>query len=141
MNQEVKFQIKNIELLDFALKQPDLPLSEETKYKFNINIEQKFNEPEDLVSFTTTINIIREADQQMQGVISTNCIYHVENLNQYANEKTKTKTIQLPAQFNTTLISISLSTTRGIMFSQFRGTFLHNAILPIINPTDFTKEI
>ncbi|MEL7588746.1 MAG: hypothetical protein AAGU19_18690 [Prolixibacteraceae bacterium] len=139
MTQEVKFQIKNIELLDFALKQPDLPLSEETKYKFNINIEQKFNESEDLVAVTTTINIIREADQQMQGVISANCIYQVENLNQYANEKTKT--IQLPAQFNTTLISISLSTTRGIMFSQFRGTFLHNAILPIINPTDFTKEI
>ncbi len=139
MTQEVKFQIKNIELLDFALKQPDLPLSEETKYKFNINIEQKFNESEHLVAVTTTINIIREADQQMQGVISANCIYQVENLNQYANEKTKT--IQLPAQFNTTLISISLSTTRGIMFSQFRGTFLHNAILPIINPTDFTKEI
>jgi preprotein translocase subunit SecB len=139
MTQEVKFQIKNIELLDFALKQPDLPLSEETKYKFNINTEQKFNESEHLVAVTTTINIIREADQQMQGVISANCIYQVENLNQYANEKTKT--IQLPAQFNTTLISISLSTTRGIMFSQFRGTFLHNAILPIINPTDFTKEI
>jgi hypothetical protein len=138
MNQEIKFQIKNIELLDFSLQYPGQLLNEETKYKFNINIEQKFSEPQNLVAVTTTINIIREADQQMQGAVTTNCIYMVDNLNQYGNEKTKT--IHLPDQFNTTLISISLSTARGIMFSQFKGTFLHNAILPIIDPTDFKKE-
>jgi uncharacterized protein YbbC (DUF1343 family) len=35
------------------------------------------------------------------------------------------------------LNSISLSTTRGAMFSTFKGTFLHGAVLPIIDPKQF----
>ena len=41
--------------------------------------------------------------------------------------------------FISTLNSISISTTRGMMFSAFRGTFLHNAILPLIDPA-FKEE-
>jgi hypothetical protein len=32
---------------------------------------------------------------------------------------------------------ISISTTRGAMFSTFKGTFLHAAILPIVDPKNF----
>jgi len=34
--------------------------------------------------------------------------------------------------------SIALSTTRGLLFAQFRGTPLHNTILPLIDPADFS---
>lgn len=138
MNQEIKFQIRNIELVDFSLNHPLQPLIQETKYKFNINIEQKFIEQQNLVAIMTTVNMIHEEDQQVHGSIKTNCLYLIDNLAQYINEEIKS--VELPDQFNTTLISISLSTTRGIMFSQFKGTFLHNTILPIVNPTEFRKE-
>ena len=48
--------------------------------------------------------------------------------------------VDLPQEFITLLNSIALSTTRGVMFSQFRGTVLHNAILPIIAPAKFEKK-
>ena len=35
------------------------------------------------------------------------------------------------------LNSISLSTLRGAMFNHFKGTFLHEAILPVIDPGSF----
>jgi hypothetical protein len=36
--------------------------------------------------------------------------------------------------------SISMDTLRGIMFSKFMGTYLHNAILPIIDSEQFIYE-
>lgn len=138
MISEIKFQIRNIELIDLTLKHPRRPVEKETTFSFKINVEQKFIEEQNLVAVTTFIGILEEEDQEPLGSLRTNCIFFVENLNQFLQEDTNS--ILLPDQFNTTLNSISLSTTRGIMFSQFRGTFLHNMILPIVNPADLKKE-
>ena len=66
------------------------------------------------------------------GSLTANCIFEVENMNDFMD--TKTRNINLPEEFVITLNSITISTARGIMFNQFKGTFLHNAILPIIKP-------
>ncbi|HUZ59239.1 MAG TPA: hypothetical protein VMU83_10690 [Hanamia sp.] len=38
----------------------------------------------------------------------------------------------IPSEVENLLKSMSISTLRGIMFSEFRGTLLHKAVLPII---------
>ena len=43
----------------------------------------------------------------------------------------------LPDQFIQTLLSISLSTTRGILAAKTEGTNLKNVYLPVLNPTQF----
>ena len=45
-----------------------------------------------------------------------------------------------PQEFMVAINSISISTLRGIMFSLFRGTFLHKAVLPVVDPKSFTLE-
>lgn len=45
--------------------------------------------------------------------------------------------VSFPDNILVTFNSISISTMRGLMFAQFKGTFLHNAILPIIDPGSF----
>jgi hypothetical protein len=62
----------------------------------------------------------------------------VENLEEF--RKKDSEEFEIPEFFNTTINSISLSTIRGIMYSHFKGTFLHNTILPIVNPVDFKRE-
>jgi len=53
------------------------------------------------------------------------------------NKYIEGKDINLPSEFITTINSLSLSTSRGILFMLFRGTFLHSAILPIIDSSDY----
>ena len=48
---------------------------------------------------------------------------------------------ELPTDIIVTINSISISTIRGIMFSTFKGTYLHNAFLPIIDPKSFNSEM
>lgn len=47
---------------------------------------------------------------------------------------------KLPKKAFDTLNDIAISTVRGLMFSSFRGTFLHNAILPIVDSTLITAQ-
>jgi hypothetical protein len=42
--------------------------------------------------------------------------------------------------FAETLNSISISTTRGVMFSELKGTILHHAFLPIIDVKALQKQ-
>lgn len=134
----VNFQLKGIELLEFSLKNPQIPLNLERTYNFNINIEQRINNEEKLVIVITSVDLIHEEDQQCHASIKTSCIFVVENLENFTLPDSNV--VNLPDQFVVTLNSISLSTTRGIMFSSFKGTFMHNVYLPIVNPSDFSRE-
>lgn len=135
----VNFQIKGIELLDLNLKHPQIPLKAERKYNYNINVEQRINNEEKLVFVITNVDMVNEEDQHLHASIRTSCIFYIENFQDFIVENSNE--VKLPEQFVVTLNSISLSTTRGIMFSSFKGTFMHDSLLPIVTPTDlvFTK--
>lgn len=131
----VNFQIKGIELLEINLKHPQIPLELERTYNFNINIEQRINNDEKLVIVVTSVDLVHEVDQQCHASIKTSCVFLIENFEDFL--VADTNQVNLPDQFVITLNSISLSTTRGIMFSSFKGTFMHNVYMPIVNPTTF----
>lgn len=129
----VNFQLKEIELVGINLHHPQIPLNPERTYNFNIQIEQRINNEDKMVAVTTSIEIIHEEDKQCHASIKTNCIFIIENFQDFVAGSSNQ--INLPDQFAITLNSISLSTTRGIMYSQFKGTFMHNVLLPIVNPS------
>jgi hypothetical protein len=65
-------------------------------------------------------------------------IFEIPDLKEYVDPKNNIP--KLPEEFLTTINSISISTVRGVMFSQFKGTFLHNAILPVVDPKSFISQ-
>ena len=72
------------------------------------------------------------------GSIKVSCVYYIDNLTEF--KSTDNKQFDFPNDFISTVNSISISTARGIMFSQLKGTFLHNAILPILDPKGFKHK-
>lgn len=129
----VNFQLKEIELVGINLHHPLIPLNPERTYNFNIQIEQRINNDDKMVAVTTSIEVIHEEDKQCHASIKTNCIFIIENFQDFISEGNNQ--VNLPDQFVITLNSISLSTTRGIMYSHFKGTFMHHVLLPIVNPS------
>jgi hypothetical protein len=132
------FQIKAIELLDYSMVAPQQQQSGITTNQFDIKIEHRYTIEKNRVFVVCTISIYNEQKNQLLGSLKSSCMYHVENLESFFEQNTKS--LQLPDQLVITLNSIAVSTTRGLMFSQFRGTSLHNAVLPVIDPTSFLKE-
>ena len=136
-DQELNFQIKAIELLSVEINHPKEPLPPQHIFRFDIQTEHKFSIEDHLVNVICSIRILHSNNSKMAGAISCNCIFEIANMQTFI---TKDKQIDFPEFFVITLNSIAISTVRGIMFSQFKGTFLHDAILPIIDPKSFTSD-
>ncbi|MEA5127286.1 MAG: hypothetical protein VB074_03815 [Proteiniphilum sp.] len=137
MNQEeIKFQIRSIDILAFSLKNSGTIIPENTPFRFETKIEHRINSAEKTIMVISSFNIFCEETKNDMGNAEISCVYHIENIQQFMDESGK---FVLPSPLVTMFNSISISTCRGVLFTLFRGTPLHSVILPIINPQDFSN--
>jgi hypothetical protein len=130
------FQLKAIELLSNSITPPlisEVPL---VNFNFNINIESKIDHLKKLLFVIVDVEIKCENQKSQLGSIAVSCVYSIANFEEVVKIESDGK-INIPQTLFETLNSISISTTRGVMYSTFKGTFLHNAFLPIVNTRGF----
>lgn len=128
----ISFRLKNVELLQYNLSAVNVSISSETLFKFNINIEHLINLNENAIAIKPIVEIFIEEhnNKTILGGLSASLVFEFENLPSFV----KDNEVKLPIEIINAINSISISTVRGIMFSTFKGTYLHNAFLPIIDP-------
>lgn len=108
--------------------------------KFNMNIEQRIAKDSRQVVVILNIKISDTPDNKtMYGEITVGCIFEIENILDYESND-KEKTIILPNGISEILYSIAISTTRGVIYSELKGTHLQGALLPIIDPSSLIKN-
>jgi hypothetical protein len=134
----VSFQLKGIELLDFCFNHPKKLIPAQMVFNFDIKLEHKILAEDSVIAVVVTIDIHNDQKEMKLGSLMVSCIFEIPNLKEYIDPKINIP--ELPENFLTTLNSISISTVRGVMFSHFRGTFLHNAILPVVDPKSFVTQ-
>lgn len=132
------FQIRAIELLEVNMHQPKQPLPVQTTFHYNISLEQKTISESNLVIIVASIQILHEDKETRLAFIKASCIFELENFADFIVEEPGD--VNLPDELSSSLNSITLSTVRGLMFSALKGTFLHNAILPVIDPNSLVKK-
>lgn len=138
VNKPVSFQLKGIELLDFCFNHPKQQIPARMVFNFEIKIEHKILADNNFIAVVVAIEINNGQRESKLASILVSCIFEIPELKEYFNPKNNTP--ELPEEFLTTINFISISTVRGVMFSQFRGTFLHNAILPVVDPKSFVTQ-
>jgi hypothetical protein len=132
----VEMQIRAIELLNSSLTLPANPNTPIINFNFNISIESRADAVNKLVFVIVHIDIKNDDLSVFLGTLSVSCIFEIVNFEDVIKVEDDGK-VNIPQQLIETLNIISISTTRGVMFSTFKGTFLHNAVLPIIDPKQF----
>lgn len=134
----ISFRLKNIELIQSNLSAVNVSITSETLFKFNINIEHLVNLNENAIAIKPIVEIFmgEQNNKTILGGLSANLIFEFENLPNFVIENE----VKLPTDIINSINSISISTVRGIMFSTFKGTYLHNAFLPIIDPKSFNRN-
>jgi hypothetical protein len=129
-------QLKAIELLNGSINLPAVPNLPLTNFNFNINLESKADGTNKLVFVIVSVEIKSEGHNYLLGSLAVSCIYNVVNFDEIIKIDSAGR-LDIPQPLIEILNSISISTARGVMFSTFKGTFLHNAYLPIIDPRSF----
>lgn len=130
----VELQLKGIEILSQSINLPQSNDFTVNGFTFDIGVEIKFEPTNKLIFVFVNIIIFDNKEQQLiLGSALVNNIFLITNYNDII-QIDKNNKITLPTDVIMLLNSMSISTTRGVLFGIFKGTFLHNAILPIIDP-------
>ncbi len=135
-SRNIEIQLKCIELLSSNLQKHAFGAISHNSFNFNVNIETKVDDLNKLLFAIVYVEILTEDQSQVLGGISVNCIFDLKNFDELIKFESTGKHT-LPQELVDIMNSISLSTTRGVMFATFKGTPLHNAFLPIIDPKPF----
>ena len=135
---ELDGALQAINLLELSINHQGKKLPENPVFNFEIKVELNINKEKDLIIIFTKIDITSKDKKTVYGSIVTACSFRIEKVNQHLVEN-KAGQESLPKEVADILTSIAISTTRGVMFSEFKGSFLHNAILPIVDPTAFSS--
>lgn len=134
----INFQLKGIELLEACLNHPKQTIPDLKVFHFDMKLEHKLNIENKIIAVVIYVDLFNVQRDVKLGSITSSCIFEIANFTDFLD--LKTNNVNLPDDFLITINSITISTARGIMFNQFKGTFLHNAILPIVDPKSFIVQ-
>jgi len=136
----VSFQIVNIEIIEICFHDREehsktfatAPLSQiDFLYEISLNLDADIQK--NLFLVTPTISIMNPERTITFAYVKTKCFFSVNNLSTFV----KNNSLQIPDSLRDRMSSISISTSRGIMFCELKGSYLNNAILPIIDVANF----
>lgn len=134
----IDLQLKSIELLKGAISLPSVPEVSLNNFNFNISLESKADATNKFLFVIVSVEIRSEDQNHILGSLAVSCIYSVVNFDEVVKIEADGK-LDIPQPLVEILNSMSISTARGVMFSTFKGTFLHNAFLPIVDPRSFQQ--
>jgi hypothetical protein len=124
-------ELKGIELLNSSLNLPPAQ-AKVNEFRYNINLESKADTRNKLYFVVVAVDVKNDDQTIVYGSLIVSCIFQLENFDQVIQFDAENK-LNVSQQFIDLVNTISVSTVRGIMFSIFKGTFLHNAFLPIVD--------
>lgn len=133
----LSFQIRGMELVESHIKSIH-PFTQNPTFAFTVNLEHSSNVSNKIIIVSVEVLVMLDINQnEVLGSIKLNVGFDFPDIEQYYKEEK----LSLPTDFVEIINSISISTARGVLFSQFRGTTLHTAIFPIIDPKSLTKQV
>lgn len=136
---KTELQIKAIDIIEYTIKLPQQDVGSPTLFNFNVGVETRMNPAEQAVLVLVNIDVTTPDQKLILASIKTGCQFWVSNFEEIIKIKAEEAPF-IPQTLLEVINSISISTTRGILYGQFKGTFLHSAILPILDPKSFKQQ-
>ena len=129
-------QFKKIEILNSSFD--IFSANNSSTFAFDINVQNEVDYTSKGINVIVKVEAKTEESKNIIASVIVGCIFGILNFDEVIKADAAGK-FQIPRSLNESLNAISVATTRGIMFASFKGTFMHNAILPIIDLENFPK--
>lgn len=133
---ESGFFILGMNLLEKQLIQPKKVLPSDAVFEFGFDLEHKVEIKEER-AFVICVVKIRVLNGEIVGIVKVAYEFGFTNFKSVViiNDK---REFAFKNNIDVLLNSIAISTTRGVAYSELRGTFLNQAIIPIVDPNEFS---
>jgi len=144
-SQEITFSIKGILVTKFSLDLKDELIKQQiqkpefNEYSFEVNVVNQGYIKENILISMINMKVFLDKEKNTElGNISISNIFEINDLKNFLDQDKNI--LNLPNSFEASIIGISLSHTRAIFVTKCAGTFLQNAVMPILNPSEFLKK-
>jgi len=129
--EEVGVRLVGVELVELhTTPKSDFNFSNH-EFAFKTEIECKLNKEKKWAMVTVGIDLQDNVSKRQLAQLKNMCVFEVQGFDSVIHLDADGRfnvDESLMALFNT----VAYATTRGVMYSEFRGTYLHNAFLPLI---------
>ena len=134
---EYSFALKRIALLEKNLSlKASINKTEEFTFEVALQINEKPDVSESL--HIMTVKIARKGEKENIGSLTLAFTFTIPNFQEYVQIIEGKQS--LPEDLTNLLNTVVVGTIRGVMFSEFRGTVLANAYLPVLDARKFVKN-
>lgn len=137
---QIHFKIKRVKELSFSVNEKlFVAQTPDNIVQCRLNCDFNFNADFNLVfiDLTSYYYYEKSKDEDQLASIKVQNIFEVVDLKKYVIDKE----LVLPAHFIVTIMSMSISHTRSLFSKNTDGTAFGGIIMPIINPTEFSKTL
>lgn len=128
------FGFHGIDIIDKATYR--VPVNQGEIFSFELKCQAFVDSEKQLIVIFVEVGIKTTSTDQLVAKMMCGFGYYFENFHNEFEKGTDGDYI-LPLEIETVLRNISISTMRGIMYSELRGTQLHSAFLPVVVPSSF----
>lgn len=141
---EIKTRLTQLKVLRFGLTPaPDVPDAAYEDVSFSISFTQKFIPNVQYILLTAKLFFqLKPETSHTEPIIVGNLLvgfaFELDGLSQFLKEDGK---YRLPEPLNSTYVNIAYGTLRGIVATQFAGTLLSSALLPMTDSEQLLKAI
>jgi hypothetical protein len=138
-NVPVRFIFIGIHIISKNVVELLQPLINSVVFSFNIKVETQVQAENRLVVSVVSVTITEQNRSLELANFKIACLFQIDNFSETikANEQ---GVYIVPPDFEATTRPVSISTARGILYSELRGTYLNNAIMPVIYMDTFVEE-
>lgn len=136
---DITFRIASIKTTKFLIEN----IEEATKidkatFEFNISIGMFANPEQKIIGYNVFTDVFTDKTKLLKvSELATQIVYDIINFDEVISRDEVKKVLNIPDIFITTLISIALSTTRGIFAAKTEGSVLGGVYIPIMDPKVF----
>lgn len=136
----ISFQLVDVSQLESRLQTITPEIAQKNEFHFEIRLTSNAVPESKVLTIQTYVRIMDKPEGQELGFFKSGVTYVIENFTEVIRFSTSSKKFDMHKELHEVLVSIALSTTRGMMAEHFRGTALHRAFLPILDPKSFVTE-
>lgn len=125
------YKLLDIDLLLFTLLPKPAKKFSKADVEFNIRQESKLDLNKELATVFTLIYFRESGNEEFMASIEVACKFELKNLKKLISKEDVAAGNTISKELDTTLNRIAIATTRGILYTQLKGTYLHEYIMPL----------
>ena len=138
INENIGFRFVSIEIRSKSLKELG-EAKENVKITFNVRSNSKVMAEQGIVIMNTTVLIFDANSTDIFAEFNVDCLFQVIEFEKHIKLNDR-KLYVIPPQLEGIIKPVSISTVRGIIYSELRGTYLNNVIMPVIFMDSMQRE-